>query len=354
MRGRVGSSLFVLGTLVLGLAAALPAMAGARLTTTDEPRYTLPNTVIAATVRGDGTVSVVEDHTFQFTDEVHGAYVDVPMAEGTRISDVTVAEGATRYQRGGEPELGAEGPDGTYAEAACTDEGPHRVVWHFTAAPRTSRTFRLAYTLNGAVTAYDRHAFLHLPVWGRNWLRDLDRLQVTVRLAGDAGGVHEAFGQPAGRLKASFTGPDATATAVDVPPGQAVALDLAFPRARLDLPGKPGSAQSPVVRRDGTDGSADLATLRAGGSLRAPAQDNGCDPATASAETDNPLLSFAIIGIMAVLVLGIITLAIRHDRRAVPRRRRKATGSDHGSQSGSDAGGGSASSDGSGGGGGAW
>ncbi|MEU0569080.1 DUF2207 domain-containing protein [Nonomuraea sp. NPDC005983] len=343
----------MLGTLVLGLAAAPPAMAGARLATTDEPRYTLPKTVIAATVRGDGTVSVVEDHTFQFTDEVHGAYVDVPMAEGTRISDVTVAEGATRYQRGGEPELGAEGPDGSYAEVACTDEGPHRVVWHFTAAPRTSRTFRVAYTLKGAVTAYDRHAFLHLPVRGRNWLRDLDRLQVTVRLAGDAGGVHEAFGQPAGRLKASFTGPEATATAVNVPPGHAVALDLVFPRARLDLPGKPGSGQSAVVRKDGTDGSADLATLRAGGSLRAPAQDNGCDPATASAETDNPLLNFAIIGIMGVLVLGVIVIVHRRERRTPPRRRRNAAGSDHGHSS-SDAGGGSASSDGSGGGGGAW
>ncbi|MEU8248740.1 DUF2207 domain-containing protein [Nonomuraea sp. NPDC048916] len=297
-------------TGVLAVTGVLPPLAA-------EPHYTLPRTAVTATVNADGTVSVVQEHTFTFTAESHGAYVDIPRAAHVTVGDVTVSEDALPYRRGGVAEPGADGPDGGYTEQPCAHS--HRVVWHFTAAPRTTRTFRLGYTLRNAIIAYDRHAFLHLPVWGRYWPRDLDRLEVTVRLPRTeqaAGGVHEAFGQPARRLTTSVgeAGQVTTATAQRVPRGHAAALDLVFPRERLDLP--PLGSRN-VQRRDGADGAADLATLRSGGRLVTAAGGGAC--AQTGKEEAGPAWwrfgGLAAAATAVIMILGRLPQAVGRIRR---------------------------------------
>ncbi|NUP60738.1 MAG: DUF2207 domain-containing protein [Nonomuraea sp.] len=219
--------------------------------------YTLPETVVAATVKGDGSVRVVEDHTYRFVQGGHGAYLDVPQVDGARVSDVVVEEGGSAYELSGTPELGVERPAGTYAEGDCTG-GAHRVVWYFAAEPGATRTFRVSYTLRRGVTAYDRHAFLHLPVWGSGWRQDLELLRVSVKLPrkGAKGGreVYRVYGRGV-HVGLSRDRRTAAGSARGVAAGRAVSLDLAFPAAQL------AKAGDGMVRRKGS-GAGVLAGLK--------------------------------------------------------------------------------------------
>lgn len=300
------------------LMSGLLAVAGVLPPLLLEPHYTLPATTIDATVRADGTVHVVEHHTFAFTDRGRGAHVDIPRAPGTAVGELMVSEGGRRYAyRTGEPE--ADGPAGTYAEGACADDGPHRVVWNFTAEPGTTRTFRLAYTLKKAVTVHDRHAFLHLPVRAKHWQRGVDRLDVTVRLprpAGQVRGVYEAFGRPSGHLAATV-GDGVTATARAVPGVHSLALDVVFPREQLTLP-----VDGRHVRvGSGGDGAAGLAALRTGRSLVNAEAGTDCRPLDTGVGAD---LTRWVFGGMAVLVVATITLL--SIRAAVPHHPRGGHG----------------------------
>ncbi|WP_049577838.1 DUF2207 domain-containing protein, partial [Nonomuraea sp. SBT364] len=164
------------------------------------PHVTQPRAAITATVRDDGTVAVVEEHTITYPRGGKGAYVDIPRAPEVVVEDVSVREN-TPYERVAPAEPDTGGRAGTFSERACGSDGPHRVVWHLAAAPGATRTFRLGYTLRNAVTVHGGHAFLYLPVRGTHWRGGVDLLEVTVRLPGAAAaGAHEAFGQPASRL----------------------------------------------------------------------------------------------------------------------------------------------------------
>ncbi|MEV1167658.1 DUF2207 domain-containing protein [Nonomuraea sp. NPDC049784] len=235
--------------IALGLGLVLaPATAAAAA-----PSYTLPKTVVTTTVNGDGTVKVVEDHTFRFSEAGHGAYVDIPRLGGTEVENVTVGEGKALYRAEGTPELNVARPEETFAEGDCTD-GPHRVVWYFSAEPGTTHTFRLAYTLKGAVTAYEKHTFLHLPLWGSGWKRELGELRVSVRLPRAAKGGHQqyrAYGRSDSGFKPALSKDKrtVTGTARDVAAGHPVSLDLAFPTAQLtDVTPKKGTGAARLAK----------------------------------------------------------------------------------------------------------
>ncbi|NRQ40074.1 DUF2207 domain-containing protein, partial [Nonomuraea sp. NN258] len=245
--------------LVLGLGTLItPGAAPAA----EPAAYTLPETVVRATVAADGSVRVDEDHVFRFARAGHGAYVDVPQLDGAEVTDVTVTEGETAYRRSGTPELGVDRPADTYADDACMN-GARRVVWYFAAEPETTRTFRVSYTLKRAVSVHDRHAFLHLPVWGSGWQQELGLLRVSVRLPRKAKGGNDKGGKEEYRaygrgFRAALTRDrgGAGGSVKNVAAGQAVSLDLAFPAAQLT-----GADDDAVVRREGS-GAAALAKLR--------------------------------------------------------------------------------------------
>ncbi|GAA3254724.1 DUF2207 domain-containing protein [Nonomuraea helvata] len=296
--------LIALGSVLV--LAPVPAAAAA-------PSYTLPETVVTATVNRDGTVKVVEDHTFRFSAAGHGAYVDIPRLGGTEVENVTVGEGQAQYRAEGTPELNVERPGETFAEGDCTD-GPHRVVWYFSAEPGSTHTFRLAYTLKSAVTAYKKHAFLHLPLWGSGWKGGLDELRVSVRLPRAAKGGHEqyrAYGRSDSGFKPALSKDrrTVTGTARDVAAGHPVSLDLAFPTAQL----------TDVTPQKGT-GAARLAKL--GKSVPEAATTSECVLEGSAAEQDyepldafsdtgsSPTESTGWMGIMFVLILIIAVVSL--------------------------------------------
>ncbi|GAA5078835.1 putative membrane protein YgcG [Thermocatellispora tengchongensis] len=350
----------------LGAAIALAGLAPAPAAAA-APVYTLPETVVTADVRDDGTVLVTEDHTFRFTGEGHGAYVDVPLGGDSSLSDVRVSENGTPYREEGTPELGVERPAGTYAETSCAFAFTHRIVWYFDAAPGSTRTFRVTYTLADAVEVYREHAFLHLPVWGARWQQPLDRLWVTVRVP-DAGrkregDVYAAFTETGSGLTAKVDASTrvTTAQAENVRPGTLLALDVAFPTRALDLP-EEGSGDRRSDRRSDGDGDSQLQALRDGAwdDERYTRGTGGCGSAESSAESgssDGPLLQIALV------VAGLIALSFLMNRfwgsggarpRSSYRRSHRGHGSSSWSSSGSGSSGSSDSGGGGGGGGGAW
>lgn len=345
------SRLWVVAVALLAgpVSAAAPAMA-------DEPVYTLPRATVSATVAADGSVRVTQRITFRFTGEGHGAYLDIPRPSLSALTAVTVSENGRRYERRPGAEVGVERPAGTFGDQTCSAEGAHRVAWYFDAEPGSTRTFRVDYTAHGLVTAYARHAFLQLPVWGRNWAQPLERLDVTVRLPrpGRPGETYLARGAPEGVLDPAV---DASrrvtrATAGRVPGGQAVTLHLAFPAAQLDLPEeRPSTFPAHVVKGDGEDR---LAAMR-GGDVASTYPGTDC-PVPAAAGDDGSIIGdIAEKALIGLAVVGVLWLFVRGRRRRGPGGSGHSSSSDshyyHSSGSG-DSGGSGGSSD--GGGGGAW
>ncbi|GGM72132.1 hypothetical protein GCM10010106_18080 [Thermopolyspora flexuosa] len=339
--------------LLAGLAYASPAQAD------EEAGYLLPWTEVAAEVWSDGSVRVTQDVTFAFLDqEGRGAYLDVPRPAMATLTDITVSEDGRPYQKGPDAEIGVERPPGTFGEKTCSANGAHRIAWYFAAEPGTTRTFRIRYTMRRAVTAYDEHAFLQLPVWGRNWSQPLERLDVTVRLprAGQGNEVYLAKSDPEGVLRlAPETTPQLTrAYAEDVRGGRAVTLHVAFPAAQLQ-------EDPPNVRVMQGDGADRLESLRKGGFEREPYRGADC-PVTAAAEGSGGGVGLYVgLGVLGVLaVTGVVALVRTFVTRehSGPDRRRGSAATSSGYSGGSSIGyydGGSSGGGGdSGGGGGTW
>ena len=88
--------------------------------------------------------------TFFFDGSPLGAYRDIPLRDGERISDVSVSEGNVRYAPGASAELGSSGAPSTFGETPI--DGGYRIVWHFQAFSEP-RTFTVAYRLSNLAIA---------------------------------------------------------------------------------------------------------------------------------------------------------------------------------------------------------
>ncbi len=106
-----------------------------------------------------------------------GAYRDIPLRNGAKITGVTVFEGDRRYRPGGNTALGSFDRPGTFGTTPIPrSEGEGlRVVWHYDKTD-TERTFTLVYDVENAVTAYDDVVDVGWVVWGDQWKFWLDDL----------------------------------------------------------------------------------------------------------------------------------------------------------------------------------
>ena len=91
--------------MLAALVAAGPAQAKS---------FTLPEADVRVMVEGNGALDVTERITFAFSGDFSGAFRDIPLRDGERISDVQVLEGQTAYRPGGCAELGCSSPAGTF------------------------------------------------------------------------------------------------------------------------------------------------------------------------------------------------------------------------------------------------
>ncbi|MGI5286349.1 hypothetical protein ACQEVF_23825 [Nonomuraea polychroma] len=59
--------------------------------------------------------------------------MDIPRTPQSTIENVRVRERGRSYSEEGTPEVGVNGPAGTFAQKSCEAAGAHRVVWYFDA-----------------------------------------------------------------------------------------------------------------------------------------------------------------------------------------------------------------------------
>jgi uncharacterized membrane protein len=187
-------------------------------------------------VRNDGSLAITETIPFVFDGPFSGAYRDIPLREGERISDVSVSEAGVRYAPGASAELGSSGTPNTFGTA--TIDGGFRIVWHYQAFSEV-RTFTIAYTLTNVAVAYDDVVDVNLKVWGDQWDQSLGRLTANLTLPAPASGPSwRVWGHPVSVRGDVTRGPrQAMLRAVDIPPHQFVELRAVFPRSLLTSTG---------------------------------------------------------------------------------------------------------------------
>jgi uncharacterized membrane protein len=230
--------------------------------------FYLPAADVHVTVEPDGTLAIEERITFFFDGSFTGAFRDVPLRDGERISDVSVSEGAARYSPGASAELGSSGAPNTYGETPI--DGGYRIVWHFQALSE-ARTFTIGYRLSNLAVAFDDVVDVDLNVWGDQWDQTLQQLTAELTLPGPASGPSwRVWGHPVSVRGDVTRVPDrALLRAVDIPPKQFVELRAVFPRSLLTSTGgakvRRGDALPRIVAEETADAAAfeeDQETIR--------------------------------------------------------------------------------------------
>ena len=198
--------------------------------------FYLPAADVHVTVETDGTLAIEERLSFVFDGSFSGAYRDIPLRDGERISDVSVEENGLRYAPGASAELGSSGAPNTFGETPI--DGGHRIVWHFQAFNEL-RTFTVSYHLSNLAIAFDDVVDVDLNVWGDQWDQTLQQLTAELTLPGPASGPSwRVWGHPVSVRGDVTRRPDsALLRAVDIPPKQFVELRAVFPRSLLTSTG---------------------------------------------------------------------------------------------------------------------
>lgn len=181
-------------------------------------------------VDADGSLTVTENITYDFSGSFSGAYRDIPLKSGETFEFISVSDESITYDPGGCAFLGCSSPPGLYG--LDVTPGLARVVWHHSSVD-TTRTFQLVYRLHGVITAYDDVADLNLQVWGDQWSVPADRVGAVVEVpTGAPPGEVRVFGHPFGVDGITSLGADEISPSLEasnVPPYQFVEMRVVFP-----------------------------------------------------------------------------------------------------------------------------
>jgi uncharacterized membrane protein YgcG len=222
-------ALAVLGAALYGLS---------QVVLSSQPKhFRISHADVSVQVQPDASLHVTEELQFEFSGNFSGAYREIPLAEGVRVTNVTVSEEGDEYRPGGNPEPFSFDEPGTFgaeqADLESVDGGPtagFRVVWHYSALDET-RTFMLDYDVTGGARAYDDVVDIPWAVWGSQWDFWLDDLDAEIRLAsGDAEPI-EGWVRPRKLVDDPELGPgSASIEAERLRPGEETVLRAVFPR----------------------------------------------------------------------------------------------------------------------------
>ncbi len=166
----------VLAVIVFLALAILPSLWIPEEGTTKDFDISKANTRVE--LQDDASLRISETLEFHYHGgSFTGAYRDIPLRNGAKITGVTVFEGDQRYRPGGNTALGSFDQPGTFGTTPIPrSEGEGlRVVWHYDKTD-TERTFTLVYDVENAVTAYDDVIDVGWVVWGDQWNFWLDDL----------------------------------------------------------------------------------------------------------------------------------------------------------------------------------
>jgi uncharacterized membrane protein YgcG len=145
--------------------------------------YSFPSVRIDATVHPDGSLSLVEQRTFDFHGHFHYAFFTVEHKQFDDVTDFAVREGDRTYTPGTATTAGhmvfddnvLEGPGGF----------KYKATWYFDAQDHR-RTFTISYRVQCAVDVYPDTAHLLWKFIGEGWTVPTEHAVVTVHLPGSA------------------------------------------------------------------------------------------------------------------------------------------------------------------------
>ena len=235
---RLIGALVVIGVVAVAMAIA-PSIPSA------EKEYEIADPDVTVRLQEDGSLLVRESLPFDFTGKFSGAYRDIPLLNGVRITGAQVrdaVEGA--YRPGGNTALGSYDRPGTFGTKV--DPTGVRVVWHYSAADET-RTFDLIYRVVGATKVYDDVVDVGWFVWGSQWDFWVNDVSASISAASGVA-AEQAWVRPRSLGEEVDVGADASVSIDRVPEGEAVALRAVFPRDAIESAG--GAV---VVPGDGLD-----------------------------------------------------------------------------------------------------
>ena len=168
--------------------------------------YWMANADVTVVVNDDGSLSVTELLTFDFSGEYSGSYRDIPLRPGESIEIISVGDEQGSYRIGGCTSLGCLSPAGSYGVEQHHDFV--RVVWHHDSRSEL-RTFQLVYQMRGLATVYDDVVDVNIQVWGDQWAVGLNRLTARMMIPGGASeGEVLVWGHPVGVNGSTSLGDD--------------------------------------------------------------------------------------------------------------------------------------------------
>jgi uncharacterized membrane protein len=208
----------------------------------EEKSYEITDAHVSVELQKDGSLLVHEALEFDFNGSFTGAYRDIPLNGGARISDMQVSEGGREYDPGGNIELGSWDRPGTFGSQ--TFEGnpgtgeafdasrrtrTERVVWHYEAADET-KTFDLTYRVTGATDVRDDLVDVTWSIWGDQWDFWLDELHADFSAASGVAPT-EAWVRPRSVGAEPEIDGDSASVSIDrVASGKQVGMRAIFPR----------------------------------------------------------------------------------------------------------------------------
>lgn len=221
--------------LLIGLFAFLACLAISHTAWAD---YSIDKVSIDATVRADGTLSVVEDRTFNFDGSYHGVYWKLP--EGTyegadltpRIASVGIVENGvyTEFAHN------AGGVDGSFD---VTDEGTYLEVKLYSAHEDEAATFRIVYSYPDLAQRYEDVGELYWKFVSDGWDVASDNVTCTIHLpvpsgeSVEAGSNVRAWGHGPLDASLSFDGSDIVYTVPGVGTDEYAEARIVFPESWL-------------------------------------------------------------------------------------------------------------------------
>jgi uncharacterized membrane protein YgcG len=174
--------LSIAAVVAIALALALPRCSRGK-------SYSFPQVRIDATVNQDGSLSIVEDRTFDFHGHYHFAFFTVEHKQFDDVVDFSVREGDKAFE-----ETNVEGQPGTVLFEDDVLEGPggfkYKATWWFDAKDE-QRTFTVSYKVLCAVDLYSDTAHLLWKFIGEGWTVDTKSAVITVHLPGKARRIPE-------------------------------------------------------------------------------------------------------------------------------------------------------------------
>ncbi len=215
--------------------------------------FTVPRVDITAGVQPDGSLQVVEERQFDFSDDVNGVFWEIPLGQnqqgGSTSIDVTaVSVDGQSFTRNDAAEKGDDGVFSVSEDGGVTIKvfTPHDYD--------TSANISVSYTLTGAVMCWNDTAELYWKFVGDGWAVDSENVSLTVTFPAELTAANPAtkgdtlrawgHGSLSGELSIDDAASTVTYTLPSVVSGEYAEARIAFPCAWVPQMERTAATQS--------------------------------------------------------------------------------------------------------------